>query len=52
MNFSAGLSSFYKLYSKKFELSICVPIPIERYKYTSGYKTVSYSNTATMILVH
>ena len=51
MNFSAGLISFYKPYSKKFGLSILVPILIHWYEYTSGYDTVSFSNLATMILV-
>ena len=52
MNFSAGLTSFYKVCSKKFGLNIWVLIPIQPNKYTSGYSTVSYSNLATMIFVH
>ena len=51
MNFSASLRSFYKPYSKKFGLSLWVPILIHRYENTSRYDTVSFSNLATMILV-
>ena len=51
MYFSAGLKSSYKPCSKKFGLSIWVPILIHRYKYASGYDTVRFSNLATMTLV-
>ena len=38
MNFSAGLKSFYKAFSKKFRLNIWVPILIQWYEYTLGTK--------------
>ena len=52
MHFSADLPSFYKLCSKNIALNIWVSIPVQLYEYTSGYDTVSYSNLATIILVH
>ena len=52
MNFSAGPRFFYKPCFKKCRLNIWVPTLIQRYECTFRYETVSYSNLATMILVH
>ena len=43
INFSAGLSYFYKPCSKKFGHSIWVSILTHGYKYTFGYDTIGFS---------
>ena len=54
MHFRAGLSYFYKCYSKKSGLNIWVPIPNQWCEYISGYSAKlqqrAYHGFSTLIL--